>query len=164
MELRTFEWNGDWETCRKAADAGDFDKELAEAVGKHMYAMYRLETIVDKPFKVGWSMLISHVFDKMWTLDKRVKPLSETEAKILFLAASDVFQKLEFGGRDITEKQADLRNRMSKLCEMSNEICLVSEKHNDYDWDTYNDRWEQVEEMEKKYQKLFSETVRIYGN
>jgi len=164
MELRTFEWNGDWEDCRAAADAGEFDTELAKAVGKKMYQTYRLEQAVEKPHKVGWSMSTSHTFDVIWTTDKRVIPLSEKEAKILFLASSDVFAKLEFGGRTTAEKHDDLRDRMSRLCEMAYEMNLVIDKHVDYDWDKYESRWEQVEEMEEEYQTLFSETVRIYSN
>lgn len=64
----------------------------------------------------------------------------------------------------LTQKEADLRDRMSQLCEMSNEIALVVDKHVDYDSDKYEDRWRQVEQMEKEYQTLFSETVRIYGD
>lgn len=165
MKLRTFEWNGDWEACRKAADKGNFDAKLAEAVGKQMHKEYVLQLISDAvEFKLGWSMSTSHTFDKMWTIDRRVKPLSEKEAKILFLASSDVFHKLAFGGRTTAEKHADLRDRMSRLCEMAHEMNLIIDKHVDYDWDKYESRWEQVEEMEEEYQTLFSETVRLYGN
>jgi len=164
MKLRTFEWNGDWENCRAAADSGKFDAGLAKMVGKKMYKAYRLEQGSDEPMKVGWSMLTSHTFDVLWTTHERVKHLSEKEAKVLFLAASDIFQKLEFGGRTTAEKHDDLRDRMSRLCEMAYEMNLVIDKHVDYDWDKYESRWEQVEEMEEEYQTLFSETVRIYSN
>ena len=164
VSLRSFEWNGDWERCREEADKGNFDKSLAESVGKQMQTEYRLQLLSDDvKFKLGWSISTSHTFDKIWTFDKRIKPLSEQEAKILFLASSDVFQKLEFGGRDAAEKRTDLQNRLSRLCEMSHEMNLIIDKHHDYDWDKYKDRWEQVHEMEEAYQTLFSETVKIYG-
>ena len=56
-----------------------------------------------------------------------------------------------------------MSNRISKLAEMSHEMGLIVDKHHDYDWDTYNDRWEQVETMESEYQALFSETVKKFG-
>lgn len=164
VTLRSFEWNGDWERCREEADKGNFDKALAESVGKQMQTEYRLQLLSDDvKFKLGWSMSTSHTFDKMWTLDKRLKPLSEQEAKILFLASNDVFQKLEFGGRDAAEKRADLRDRISRLCDMSHEMALVTNKHVDYDDEKYKDRWEQVDDMDKACQTLFLETLRIYS-
>ncbi|MCY3743619.1 MAG: hypothetical protein OXH00_21610 [Candidatus Poribacteria bacterium] len=164
MEKRTFEWDGDFEACRAEADAGKFDTELAEFVGKRMYQAYRLERLVDKPFKVGWSICTSETFDMLWTQNNKVKHLSEHEAKVLFLAASDVFHKLEFGGRTALEKREDLKARMSRLCEMVVEITNVSEKVVDYDSDKYESRWDKVKELEEVYQTLFSETLRIYGS
>lgn len=156
MEKRTFEWNGDFQACRAEADAGNFDKELALLVGKRMYHAYRLERLVDKPFKVGWSICTSDMFDRLWTTHPRVKGLSEQEAKVLFLAASDIFHKLEFGGRTALEKHEDLKARMSRLSEMSAEITLHVEK--------LTDNPEVVDPLEAAYQILFTETLRIYGN
>ena len=156
MEKRTFEWNGDFDDCRAAADAGKFDTELAELVGKKMYYAYRLERLVDKPLKVGWSICTSDTFDRLWTLHPRVKDLSEHDAKVLFLAASDIFHKLEFGGRTAFEKREDLKSRMSRLSEMSAEITLHIEK--------LTDNPEAADPLEEEYQTLFTETLRIYGN
>ena len=99
MELRTFEWNGDFDACREQADVGNFDAELATRVGKRMYKAYQLEKFADKPLKLGWSMFTSYIFDVMWTHDPKVKNLLEHEAKVLFLAASDIFCKAEFSDK-----------------------------------------------------------------
>ena len=74
---------------------------------------------------MGWSVLTSTTFDALWTLDTRVRNLSEHEAKVLFLASSDIFQKLEFGGQDAQERRKDLHSRMSRLCEMSAELATA---------------------------------------
>ena len=162
--IRTFEWNGDFEVCRAEADAGTFDAELATIIGKRMYQAYRLERRVDKPFNMGWSLSTSTTFDMLWTQDARLKHLSEHEAKVLFLASSDVFNKLEFGGQSAQEKREDLKSRMSRLCEMVIEMENVAERVIDYDPDKYDSRWGKVKELEETYQTLFSETLRIYGN
>ena len=156
MEKRTFEWNGDFDECRAEADAGKFDAELAMFVGKRMYQAYRLERLVDKPFKVGWSICTSDLFDRLWANNEKVKHLSEHEAKVLFLAASDVFHKLEFGGRTEFEKREDLKARMIRLSEMSAEITLHTEK--------LTDNPEASKALGEEYQTLFMETLRIYAN
>ena len=156
MEKRTFEWDCDFEACRAEADAGEFDAELAQMIGKKMYQSYRLERVVDKPFKVGWSICTSETFDRLWTRHPRIKPLSEHDAKVLFLAASDIFHKLEFGGRTAFEKREDLKARMSRLSEISAEITLHVEK--------LTDNPEAVKQLGEDYQTLFMETLRIYGN
>ena len=61
---------------------------------------------------------------------------------------------------DLTKEARDLRNRISKLAEMSHELCLIAEKHNDYSWDDHDSR---VEAMESEYQDLFTETVKKFG-
>ena len=155
MKKRTIEWDNDFEACRAEADAGKFDAELAVFIGKKMYQAYRLERLVNKPFKVGWSICTSGLFDRLWTRHPRVKDLSEHEAKVLFLAASDVFHKLEFGGRTELEKREDLKARMIRLSEMSAEITLHVEKLTD-DPDAQN-------ALSEEYQTLFMETLRIHG-
>ena len=164
MAIRTFEWNGDFEACRAEADAGKFDTELANVVGQKMFDDYKTQRQADTPIKMGWSVSTSTTFDMLWTLDARLKPLSEREAKVLFLASSDIFRKLEFGGRTAQEKREDLQSRMSRLCEMTIEMELIGERVIDYDADKYENRWEKVSELEEIYQTLFVETLRIYGN
>ena len=156
MKLRTFEWNGDFETCRAEADAGKFDAELAQVVGQRMFDDYKIEKQANNPCKMGWSVCTSSTFDALWTLDARLKPLSEHEAKVLFLASSDIFQSLEFGGQSAQERRADLHARMSRLCEMSAELERHIEK--------LTDTPEEAEQLEEEYQTLFAETLRIYGN
>ena len=156
MAIRTFEWNGDFEACRAEADAGKFDTELANVVGQKMFYDYKTQRQADTPIKMGWSVSTSTTFDMLWTLDARLKHLSESEAKVLFLAASDIFRKLEFGGRTAQEKREDLQSRMSRLSEMSAELELHIQKLTDNPEDT--------DTLEEAYQTLFAETLRIYGN
>ena len=156
MKLRTFEWNGDFEGCRAEADAGTFDAELAQAIGQRMFDDYQKQRQAGNPLKMGWSVLTSTTFDALWTLDARVRNLSEHEAKVLFLASSDIFQKLEFGGQNAQERRADLHTRMSRLSEMSAELERHIEK--------LTDTPEEAGQLEQDYQTLFSETLRIYGN
>ena len=156
MEKRTIEWDADFEECRAAADAGEFDAELAAHVGKRMYQAYRLEKLYDKPFKVGWSISTSTTFDQMLICYKPMENLSDREAKVLFLAASDVFHKLEFGGRTIEEKRKDLRERISKLCDMSAQLELHIQK--------LTDNPEDADALEEEYQNLFIETIRIHAD
>ncbi|MDE0016819.1 MAG: hypothetical protein OXU51_11570 [Candidatus Poribacteria bacterium] len=156
MEKRTFEWNGDFQACRAEADAGKFDKELALLVGKRMYQAYRLERLVDKPLKVGWSICTSETFDLLWTRHPRLKNLSEHDAKVLFLAGSDIFHHLEFGGRTIDEKRKDLKKRISRLAALSAELELHAQK--------LTDNPDDAEALEAEYQALFIETVRIYAD
>ena len=75
---------------------------------------------------------------------------------MLFLASSDIFQKLEFGGREAREKREDLKSRMSRLSEMSAELALHHEK--------LTDTPDEADTLEETYQTLFAETLRIYGN
>ena len=156
VAIRTFEWNGDFEACRADADAVKFDTELAQAVGQRMCADYKSQLRADTSLKMGWSLSTSTTFDTMWTLDARLQHLCEHEAKVLFLAASDIFQKLEFGRRDEETKRKDLHARMSRLCEMSAEL----ERHIEKLTDTPED----ADKLEEAYQTLFAETLRIYGN
>ncbi|MDE0423532.1 MAG: hypothetical protein OXN25_01550 [Candidatus Poribacteria bacterium] len=155
MKKRTFEWDNDFDECRAEADAGKFDAELAMFVGKRMYQAYRLERLFDKPFKVGWSICTSTTFDLLWANNLKVKHLSEREAKVLFLAASDVFHQLEFGGRTELEKREDLKARMIRLSEMSAEITLHVEK--------LTDNPDAQNALSREYQTLFMETLRIHG-
>ena len=156
MAIRTFEWNGDFEACRAEADAGKFDTELANVVGQKTFYDYKTQRQADTPIKMGWSVSTSTTFDMLWTLDARLKPLSEREAKVLFLASSDIFRKLEFGGRTAQEKREDLQSRMSRLSEMSAELELHIQK--------LTDTPEDADKLEEEYQTLFAETLRIYGN
>ena len=155
MKLRTFEWNGDFEGCRAEADAGTFDAELAQVVGERMHSDYHKQLNFENSHKMGWSLSTSTTFDALWTLDARVRNLSEHEAKVLFLASSDIFQKLEFGGQTTMEKWEDLKSRMSRLSEMSAELELHHQK--------LTDNPDEAEQVEEDYQTLFSETLRIYG-
>ena len=156
MKLRTFEWNGDFQTCRAEADAGKFDAELAQVIGQRMFDDYQKQRQAGNPLKMGWSVLTSTTFDVLWTLDARVRNLSEHEAKVLFLASSDVFQRLEFGRHNAQERRADLQSRMSRLSEMSAELQMHIEK--------LTDTPEEADALETDYQTLFSETLRVYAN
>lgn len=151
--IRTFEWNGDFEGCRAEADAGKFDAELAEIIARKMRADYHKRL---KGAPIGWSLSASSTFDFLWTYDDRVKHHSEHEAKVLFLASSDIFQKLEFGGRSAQEKRDDLKSRMSRLSEMSAQLELHHQK--------LTDNLEEADTLEETYQTLFAETLQIYGN
>lgn len=150
--IRTFEWNGDFEACRAEADAWKFDAQLAEIIARKMRDDYH-KRLKDVP--IGWSLSTSSTFDFMWTYDNRVKHLSEHEAKVLFLAASDIFRKLEFGGRSAQEKREDLKSRMSRLSELAVELALHHEK--------LTDNPDEADTLEETYQTLFSETLQIYG-
>lgn len=163
MKIRTFKWNGDYNARRADAEAGSFDAELAKSIGKQMHASYQLEKTADKQFKVGWSMFTSHFFDVLWSTHAKVKTLSEAEAKVLFLASSDIFQQLEFGGGTTAEKQEDLQKRISELCEMAHEMNLIIDKYHDYDDEAYEYRQQHIDALEEAYQTLFSETVKIYA-
>lgn len=150
---RYIEWDGDYEVSRATAETGDFDKELAEAVGQEMLTDYNKQE--GKEFFLGWSMCSSSYFDKLWTSDPRVKELAEADAKVLFLASSGVFQKLLFP--NAKKSAEDLRDRVSRLCEMSVELAeLTDEWRDEIDWD-------EVNEKEEVYQALFQETIRIYA-
>ena len=159
MSYRTFEWDGDYDECRAEVDKGNFDADMAQKIGRGMYRAYKLQKKM--PLSMGWSLCSSTYFDYLWTHDIKVKELSEREAKILFLAASNVLRRLLFPEDE--RSKSDLQERMSKLSEMSHELNLVVDKHVDYDDETYDDRWQQVEVMENEYQTLFSETLTIYG-
>ena len=150
---RYIKWNGDFEASRAAADAGNFDKELAKAVGQEMLTDYNKQE--GKQFFLGWSMCSSSYFERLWTLDDRVKPLLEADAKVLFLASSDVLRDLLFPNAQ--KSVEDLRNRMSRLCEMSVEMSELTDE-----WRECIE-WEVVEAKEEVYQTLFQETTRIYA-
>ena len=158
--MKGIHWNGDWQDCRNTVDKGDFDAELAQAIGKEILDDYKQQE--DKQFMMGWSLRSKTYFCQLWTQDDRIKHLSDKEAKILFIAASDVLQQTLFPTEN--RNRADLRDRMSQLCEMCIEMNDVAERNVDYDPDKYENRWEKVSELEGVYQTLFSETVQIYGN
>lgn len=88
--MRTIEWNNDFKACRAAADKKEFDKALAEKIGKGMFNAYKQQQQEPEPY--GPSMVSCMYFDNY--SNTYLKEISDSEAKILFLGASDIFWRL----------------------------------------------------------------------
>ena len=77
-----------------------------------------------------------------------------------------------------TKSKEDLKQRIQKLQDMALEMQILIDDNPDY-WpaphynnlldenghykEKYEDKWEYIDEIEKPYQKLFAETVELYG-
>lgn len=154
QKYRIFQWNDDFEECREKATAGTFNTALARSIGQTMYQEYRAQLRANTNHKMGGSLSSFHSFCRLWTCDARIQHFSESDAKVLFLAASDVFQRLAFGGQTVHERREDLRDRMSRLSELSAELELHIQKLTDTD---------DSDALEAEYQELFAQTLRLYG-
>lgn len=79
-----------------------------------------------------------------------------------------------------TKSKEDLKQRIQKLQDIALELDRLMEEKPDY-WpephysnfidengnyreEKYADRWEYIDQAEKPYQKLFTETVELYGD
>ena len=163
-ELRNFEWNNDFDECRHEADQGNFDANLAQRIGTEMHETFRDRFTKQNAHKdLRWNLSVSLTFKILWTHDTKVSKLSERKAKVLFLAASDIFHQLHFGGRTEEERKANLKERISQLNYIYSELDSIANKQSDYDDEKYEDRWDHVDAIEAEYQKLYFDTIRIFG-
>ena len=97
--MRTIEWNNDFKACRAAADRKEFDEALAEKIGKGMFNAYKQQQQEPEPY--GPSMASYMYFDNY--SNTYLKEISDSEAKILFLGASDIFWRLiKYNGAEKT--------------------------------------------------------------
>ena len=85
---RIIEWRGDYESARSAYELGNYDSDKAEDIATQMLDSYLNQ---EDDFRVGPSLSSSDTLEYLLNSDANIKALSDFEAKVLFIASSEIF-------------------------------------------------------------------------